>query len=135
MGLKEKFIRFMYGRNGNDQLTFGIFVVYLILSVLNMFFRSSVLNIIIMLLPALAIFRMLSKNIYKRKAENEKFLKIWYKFEPRFRKIISRFKQLKTHSFHKCPQCKTTLRLPRKRGMHMVICPVCKHKFSINILF
>lgn len=135
MGLKEKLIRFMYGRNGNDQLTFAIFIGYLILTIVNTFVRSSILNIIIMLLPVYAIFRMLSKNIYKRRAENEKFLKIWYKIEPRFKKFVSHFKQMKTRSFHKCPQCRTMLRFPRKKGKHMVICPVCKHKFKIRILF
>ena len=135
MRFREKLFRFMYGRNGADKLCYAVFVVYFVLSVVNTFVRFSPLNIILMLLPAYVIFRMLSKNISKRRAENQKFLSWWNKVEPHFKMIIARMKEMKTRSFHRCPNCKAMLRLPRKKGKHTVACPNCKHKFNIRIWF
>lgn len=135
MGFREKLFRFMYGRNGVDKLCYAVFVVYFILSVLNSLAQVPALNFVLMLLPVYVVFRVLSKNIAKRRAENQIFLRWWDKVEPRFKTKMMRLKEMKTKSFHRCPNCKAMLRLPRKRGKHLVTCPNCKHKFNIRIWF
>ena len=135
MGFREKIFRFMYGRNGLDKLCYGVFGLYFFLSVVNIFVRSSLFNIVMMVLPLYVIFRMLSKNLAKRRAENQQFLRIWNTIEPYFKLYFWRLKEMKTKSFHRCPHCKATLRFPRRKGKHMVACPHCKQKFGIKIWF
>ena len=132
---RNSMARFMYGRYGVDQLYYAIFTVTIVLFILNLFFHLFPLNIAIWVLFILMIFRALSKNIYKRRAENEKFMKVWKKVSPRFKLQINRIKEIKTHRYRKCPHCKTTLRLPNKKGKHTVSCPKCNQSFSVNIKF
>ena len=67
--------RFMYGRNGTDQLNLALLVVYLIVCVLQMVFARVkaamvVLNLLSIALAALVLFRVFSRNLARRRAEN-----------------------------------------------------------------
>jgi ribosomal protein L37AE/L43A len=66
---------------------------------------------------AWAIFRMLSKNVYKRYEENRKYLR-----------FLDRWKD-KEHRYYDCPKCKQTVRVPRGKGKISITCPTCKEKF------
>ena len=70
--------RMMYGRYGNDQLGNFCFIVYLILFVLQIIFRGTIAgNILTTVCFAVVIiyfFRALSRNIYQRQRENQKFI-------------------------------------------------------------
>ena len=129
--MKEKFMRFMYGRYGGDNMNNVILIAALVLSL--------ILNILdvpgnILLLAALVYttFRTFSKNIYARRRENEAFMRIWSRV-PKFFKLC-RNKWRDRHSFRyvKCKNCKNTLRLPRGKGEITVTCPVCKNKFDFR---
>ncbi|MEG0919542.1 MAG: hypothetical protein RSA49_02000 [Anaerovoracaceae bacterium] len=133
--IQEKFMRFMYGRYGVDQLYYATFILYLILLVLNLFLRSSIISILITLAIIWTFFRFLSRNIPARRKENEKFLNFWDKFAPDFKFMQMRMREFKTHAFHKCPYCSAVLRLPRKRGKFPVTCPKCNQKFNIRNWF
>ena len=134
--------RFFYGRYGNDTLgkvMFGvylaIFVIYTVLRIvfniamptnviamtvltLSYFFLSTVLMIWI-------FFRMFSRNIGKRRRENEKFCGF-------FKLRRNKFRDRKTHVYRKCPGCKAILRLPKSKGKHTVVCPRCKKRFEVK---
>lgn len=132
-GFKEKLARFMAGRYGTDALYTVILTVCIILAVVNLFVRSWVIWLAMLLLAAWATFRAMSRNIYKRSKENQFILKIKNSVVFFFNTGIKRFKERKTHVYKKCPQCRAQLRLPRKKGKLKVRCPKCGHSFEIKI--
>lgn len=133
MSFKEKTARFFMGRNGADQLYMFLMICCLALVTANIFAKSPVLYAIELLLVGWTIFRFMSKNIYKRQAENRAFLGIVSKIKDFFNLQKRKFTDRKTHVYRTCPSCKKHLRLPKKKGEHNVCCPCCKNNFSVKI--
>ena len=79
--MRNRFARFMYGRYGVDALNNFLFGLYVALFVLELFFRRTVAGQVMVILGypiiLLYFFRCFSRNIYKRSAENQRFLKLW----------------------------------------------------------
>lgn len=133
MRLRDRFARFMYGRNGADQLGQAESLVILILIILGLFFRGGIVGTIIYLISLAGFihlyFRMFSKNIAKRQKENQWFLNL------RYGRAVSRNKrkvhreQKKIYSFFKCPMCKQKVRVPKGRGKICITCPKCRQEF------
>ena len=130
--------RFMFGRYGADQLSLFLFALYLVLYLISGLLRYTPLFLLgailswIALLPAVAaLFRMLSRNIPRRRAENAKFLTLvgpvvrWFKL----RRTIHRDKD---HCYFKCPNCGQQLRVPRGKGKITVTCRSCGATFQEN---
>lgn len=132
MRFREKLIRFMYGRNGFDKLCLGMLWTTVILSFVNIFFRSFIIWILEYALIFLCVFRVLSKNIYKRQRENRWFINLWNKIKGFFKLQKSKFRDRKTHIYRTCPHCKSNLRLPKRKGKHTVKCPKCNLRFDIT---
>jgi hypothetical protein len=130
---KDKLARFMDGRYGADQLYYALLVAYLVLMIANVLIRSAIIGILMWAVLILTIFRILSRNVYKRRMENEKFMKIWNRVKVKSSLTIRRIKEIKTHRFRKCPHCKRVLRLPRRTGKHTVVCPCCHTEFELRI--
>lgn len=131
---KNKLAQFMYGRYGTDQLYLALIVAYLVLLVANSFISSAIISGFMSVILILIIFRALSRNIYKRSRENEKFMKFFKPIKGSGALQIRRIKEIKTHRFRKCPHCKKVLRLKRVRGKHTVKCPSCNKEFEVRIL-
>ncbi|MBR6535562.1 MAG: hypothetical protein IKT65_08275 [Clostridia bacterium] len=129
----ERIARFMYGRNGSDDMCRGILILCAVLIVVNLFFRSFIISAIELALIAYATFRMLSKNVVKRRQENQKYKSFENKIKQYFLQLKNRFRDRKTHVYRKCPACKSTLRLPKVKGSHSVNCPRCKKSFHVKI--
>ncbi len=121
--------RLMYGRYGSDALNQFLMVIALVLLIPWFFTHWAIFSILILALIILIYCRMFSRNIYKRSAENQKFL-AW--FTPIQRKLAGRKMQMqdKAHRYYKCPSCDRTLRVPRGRGRIEITCPHCKRKFT-----
>lgn len=125
----------MLGRYGVDALGKCLMVVYITFAVISTvltltLFKDNVVAYIIMGAICATIFvltywRMMSRNIAKRRRENQLFCNF-------FKLRRDKFRDRKTHVYRKCPSCKATLRLPRAKGMHTVVCPRCKHRFSVK---
>lgn len=126
---------FMQDRYGNDKLNHFILAVALILYLINLFARSSIMIVIIMLLVALVIFRSLSKNITKRMYENRRFTDIFTRVGDFFKRQYMRVRDVKTHRYIRCPYCKAQLRLKKRTGVQQIHCPRCGEDFKKNILF
>lgn len=133
-----KFQRFMTGRYGIDQLWRALLVFYfaaiIIANILYRFSRIAywaffVLSIAILIF---AVFRVFSKNIEARRAENASWLKFTGGVKQQFAFQKNKFSQRKTHKFVKCKKCKKVLRLPRHKGKINVTCPHCQNTFIIN---
>lgn len=132
--MKRWFSNFMMGRYGSDEygrflgiLSCILLVVSLIVSTASM--AGIILWAVALILIIYSYFRMFSKKVNKRFAENYKFLHIKNKILSPFKKKISRMKQGKTHKFFKCPACKTTVRVPKGKGKIKITCPKCGEKF------
>jgi len=119
----------MIGRYGPDHLGFALVILSFIISVLYAIIGVTVIAFISYIIFGIAIFRMLSRNIYRRRAENDKFIRYWWPIRTRIKRAVTNIKQRKTHRFFVCPGCKKTLRVPRGKGKLQVSCPKCGEKF------
>ena len=125
----------MYGRYGNDQLGNFLLVVALICGVITFFVGGlvdAIFALIQLILIAFWALRAFSKNVYRRRIENQAFLMLRNKFKKVTKPITSAFARLKdrNHKYFKCPKCKSRLRVPRGRGMITITCPRCNNRFD-----
>lgn len=115
------FRRFMQGRYGTDKLNMAILTAGVIACVLAMILRIPVVNLLLTVLSYVcmlwAIFRMLSRQTYKRYEENRKYLR-----------FLEQIKD-KNHRYYACPRCRQTVRVPKGKGKISITCPKCKEKF------
>ena len=131
--LRERFYYFMQGRYGTDNLYNFLLATYLILLVINLFLGSFLISSLTLALLVYMFFRVFSRNIYKRRKENERYLQLSKK--PRDFLILTknRFRDRNTHVYKTCPACKSTLRLPKQKGKHTAVCPRCSRRFEVKI--
>lgn len=127
--MKEKLIRFMYGRYGVD--SFGKFLVFggCFLLILSGFTRYRIVSLLAWAVVIYSYFRIFSRNIYKRSAENQTFLKKTAKLRGFWLNQKNLFAQRKTHRIYSCPNCKQKIRVPKGKGKIEVCCPKCKTTF------
>lgn len=128
-GMRQRTARFMAGRNGNDRFNLFLLVCELALLLLASLIRGPFYLLAVALLVYI-YFRMLSRNVYKRQEENNRYLRAKYKFTSRLRLIIERWKQRRDYKFFVCPSCRTTLRVPRGRGKIKIVCRKCGTSFT-----
>lgn len=128
--MREKFQRFMMGRNGMDDICRFLMGVWLVLWIVDLFTNNLLLSLLSFGLLIYMYFRMFSRNTSKRYQENEKFLRIKDKIFHKFRSEKSLMKQRKTHHIYKCPTCKQKIRIPRGKGRICITCPKCKTEFT-----
>ena len=127
--MREKMMRFMQGRYGADQFSRFLLGVMLVCMVLSFFIKSKVWTVLMTGLLVYSYFRMFSRNIPKRYAENQKFLTLRYKVVAKWNLMKKHGAESKTHRFFKCPQCKQKVRVPKGRGKICITCPKCKTEF------
>ena len=128
------FRRFMYGRYGSDQLSTCLFFIYVILVVFQFAFRNSVPGMILMALSYVVVFiyffRFLSRNIYKRHSENQKFLQMWKPVKNYLKYLKLRIQERNgVKKLFRCPKCHQTIRVPRGKGKIAIPCPKCHYEF------
>ena len=121
--------RFMYGRYGNDQFGFFLLGLSVTLSLLATILDLGILNLLAEVVIFYALFRMLSRNTYKRREENNKFLRKVNPFLKWFR-LQQTMRKDKAHRYFKCPNCSQYLRVPRGKGKITVTCRSCKASFQ-----
>ena len=77
--VRNRFQQFMYGRYGMDQLNRFLSTVALIILVVSMFIRRPIVEIVALALLFWCYYRMFSRNVSKRAAENQKYLNFKYR--------------------------------------------------------
>ena len=127
--LRYRFTKFMQGRYGVDSLSRFLSVILLIIIVIGMFVRIPLSGLISLVLLVILYWRMFSRDIPKRYAENQKFLQLRDKFLGNFSNFGSNMSQLKDYHIYKCPRCNQKIRIPRGKGHIMVRCPRCGYEF------
>lgn len=112
---------FMSGRYGTDKLNMALLCTGLVCSLLASFLPGALLKLAFTtasyIFMFVAIFRTLSRNIYKRYEENRKFLLFFQKLKD------------KEHRYYNCPRCRQQVRVPRGKGKISITCPKCREKF------
>ncbi|MDD4850829.1 MAG: hypothetical protein PHO10_09065 [Gemmiger sp.] len=126
--MKAWFQRFMSGRYGNDQFSSFLCVTSLVLLLLGMFV-SGILYYLGLGLLVYCYFRMLSRNLQKRRAENQWYLQRRAVVTGWFSKYKTRFSQRATYRYFRCPRCHQEIRVPRGRGKISISCPKCGTQF------
>ncbi len=131
---RDKLVRFMYGRYGNDKFGNFLVIVYFALWLVNLFVNSLIVYGLSATVLIYWIFRIMSRNIHARQKENQVFLRVYTPIGAWFKLQIDRIKEIKTHRYRKCKYCRAVLRLPKKKGKHTVRCPKCGERFEVNIV-
>ena len=122
----------MYGRYGVDSLgKFLVALAFLTIILANITDRG-LFSYISWILLIYAYYRMFSKQVYKRAAENQKFLSKTTGIRSWFYKEKNMMSQRKTHHIYKCPTCKQKIRVPKGKGRIEIRCPKCNTKFIKN---
>ena len=131
--LKENLYKFMMGRYGSDILNKDILWLTIILVFLNLFLRSAILYVIIYALFFYTFFRMLSKKVVARRAENAKYLVLRNKVKKFFTLQYNKVKYYKEYKYVTCKNCKSVIRVPRKKGTRNISCPGCGNPITVVI--
>ena len=124
----EKMMRFMQGRYGNDrlgQVMLGLALVCVVLSL----FRIPFISTIGLVVLILTYYRMFSRQIARRTAENQKYLQLEWKLRAKLQKQKQSLAWRRTHRIYKCPNCRQKIRVPRNRGRIAISCRKCGTEF------
>ena len=124
--------RFMYGRNGMDQLNRALFWLYLILwgaEIVSGLVLKSVLLIrifegLLFGLMLFIFFRMFSRNLTQRRSENQKGVNWVGRLKSRSAGARARHTD-KDHKYFTCKTCKAICRVPVGKGNIVITCPRC----------
>ena len=130
--MQNGMLRFMYGRNGMDQLNRAMLIAYLVLwfvqlimgAVLKSDVFTAICEVLMLALMVLIIFRMFSKNLYKRREENQKWMSWWWKLKNDQAGAKARHAD-KDHKYFTCKNCKAICRVPVGKGKIIITCPKC----------
>ena len=126
--MREKFLHFMQGRYGADQL-YRVMLIGAVLVILSNFIFEVFFLLLGWILVVLAFVRAFSKDYSRRYAENQKFLELTGKIRKVFGKQRYVMEQRKDYHIYTCPQCRQKIRMPRGKGKVEISCPKCHTKF------
>ncbi|MEE0299281.1 MAG: hypothetical protein UD963_08320 [Christensenellales bacterium] len=134
MGFFDKFraavSRFMSGRYGSDQLNLTMVIGALIVTTIGSLSGVYFLTLAADALLLLAIFRMFSKDRYRRAHENQMYLEKTQKVRRAATEWVNRVKNSRKYHYYTCPKCKQRLRVPRGVGNITITCKQCGTKFD-----
>ena len=120
-------------RYGTDALSVAMMVVVIALLLINIPLQNILLSLVGMVITALVIFRMGSRNKEKRMAENRKYLLRVQGIKVKIKQWRVRFTGRKQFKYTRCPKCRAMLRLPRGAGQVSARCRACEHVFTCRV--
>ncbi len=152
--MKERFRQFMIGRYGTDSLNQFLMIVSIALFVLYLVTGLAFFDVLFLVVWLYYFFRMMSRNISKRTAENYRFYNTKtavcntlsrtfsrkkgqgsygqhtaYQSRANYQQRPPQQKNNANYRYYNCPQCKQKLRVPRGRGKIEISCPKCGKQF------
>ena len=122
-------VRLMAGRYGGDQLNVLLMALYVILCIVYLFIRMLIFELLALLLMVVSLYRALSRNIERRRAENNRFLQFARPIARRWNTFRARTHD-REHRYFKCPNCGQQMRVPRGKGRITVHCRSCGAVFE-----
>lgn len=146
--MRERLYRFMQGRNGFDAFSRFLTFVSLAVMLISSFTGFRITYYIGIAVFVWGYFRVFSRNIYRRSAENSKYLAIAGKVKGFFGRLFGRGgfprgsyrsgcgsyynpKDVYTpeYKIFKCPDCRQKLRVPKGKGKIQISCRRCGRTF------
>lgn len=122
-------MQFMQGRYGADQMGQMLSAVSMVFLIISLFSRNQAWFLLAVIGIVYNYFRMFSKNISKRYAENQKYLKMTAGIRRKLASWKAQLAQRKIYHIYRCPGCKQKIRVPRGRGKIEIRCPKCNTRF------
>lgn len=119
----------MQGRYGADQMGQMLSAVSMVFLIISLFSRNQAWFLLALIGIVYNYFRMFSKNISKRYAENQKYLTMTAGIRRKIASWKSQLAQRKMYHIYRCPGCKQKIRVPRGRGKIEIRCPKCNTRF------
>ena len=102
----------------------GTFLSQVLFSTLRWQVPALLCEILLWPLMFLIFFRMFSKNLPKRRAENQRFWNWWCGIKSRNAGAKARHAD-KDHKYFTCKTCGTICRVPVGKGKIIITCPKC----------
>lgn len=130
--ISEKLRQFMIGRYGVDTMSKTLIWVAIVCYIIGVFTKKGLFSWVGIILLFYIYFRMFSKNIYKRAAENQMFVGKTAGIRTWFYNRKNEIKARKTHHIYRCPNCKQKIRVPKGKGRISIHCPKCDNDFIKN---
>ena len=109
--------RFMQGRYGTDKLNTALLILGMILCLVGSFADKMLVYDLAYVPLVYGMFRMFSRNIEARRAENAAFERLLRRLRDR------------SHRYFRCPKCRQTVRVPKGKGKISIRCPKCGENF------
>lgn len=123
--MREKLIRFMYGRYGADRLSKHLVIAGMALGMVALFGGGNLFYLLSIIMFIYGYFRVFSKNHAKRYKElytYETFLTKVKKYPEKWKREA---RQRKVYRIFKCPGCRQKIRVPKGRGNVEIRCQKC----------
>lgn len=127
--IRNRMQSFLSGRNGFDILSRDLNFFALFLMLLDSILKTRVIYFIGLLLFIFAIYRVCSRNIAKRYAENRKYIALRTPIIQKVKNGWQQFSNRKYYRYYKCSSCKQKLRVPKGKGKIKISCPKCGLQF------
>ena len=121
--------RFFYGRNGYDNLAKSCNLLAILLLVINIFAQNMIIYFIWVALFGYSVFRVYSKNIPKRYAENQKYLKMTELPRKYIKLMGMQWRDRSVSRYYICKSCHQQIRVPKGKGRIEIRCPKCGERF------
>ena len=119
----------MIGRYGQDELGKFILSLALILLIINLFVKTAALSAAALVLIIYSYYRIFSRDVRARYAENKKFLTSLDPLRRKFFSSKNKYDNRKVYKYIKCPKCKFEMKVPKNKGKIRVTCKKCGEKF------
>ena len=127
--MKKWLQNLMVGRYGSDELSFTLLMLYLGVCMFAIFAGIRILQLLALGTILYAFYRILSRNIPARQAENAAYLRFLSRIGANSRARKAR-RQDKAHRYYRCKHCGAVLRVPRGIGKVEITCPKCGEKLT-----
>lgn len=127
--IRRYMVRLMAGRYGGDQLNLLLAALYIIFYLVYLFTRLIVFELLTLILIIVSLYRSLSRNLERRRAENARFLQAVRPIARRWNTFRARAHD-REHRYFKCPNCGQQMRVPRGKGRITVHCRSCGAVFE-----
>lgn len=135
MNFRQRIAQFMYGRNGYDAYSQFLLIAAIGMVVLSWLFSwlppvAVLLQLGEYVVLIYCLWRVFSKNVYKRQQENARYYEKRRAFMRWGQSLKDRWKQRKEYKFFRCPSCHALLRVPRGKGKLQLTCRKCGNRFE-----
>ena len=127
--IRRKLQQFMIGRAGGDQFSLALLGCSIVFILLSSLLGLRFFYWLYLICICYALFRVLSRNVSKRRAENAKFLALIRPMKRRASSLRNQMKD-KEHRYFRCPNCKQQMRVPKGKGRIQVTCRNCGVTFE-----